>query len=46
MAWQIHAIDSIRWLAGGDPVCVYCTNRNYASMYQLEFSSGAVCNYI
>ena len=45
MAWQIHAIDSIRWLAGGDPVCVYCTNRNYASMYQLVFSSGAVCDY-
>ena len=45
MAWQIHAIDSIRWLSGGDPVSVYCTNRNNASLYQLEFSGGAVCNY-
>ncbi len=45
MAWQIHAIDSIRWLAGGDPVSIYCTNQNNASMYQIEFSSGAVCNY-
>jgi predicted dehydrogenase len=45
MAWQIHAIDSIRWLSGGDPVSVYCTNQNNASMYQIGFSSGAVCNY-
>ena len=45
MAWQIHAIDSIRWLAGGEPVSVYCTNQNHASLYQLEFSSGVVCNY-
>jgi predicted dehydrogenase len=45
MAWQIHAIDSIRWLAGGDPVSVYCTNQNNASMYQIQFSSGAACNY-
>ncbi len=45
MAWQIHAIDSIRWLSGGDPVSVYCTNQNNASMYQIAFSSGAVCNY-
>ena len=45
MAWQIHAIDSIRWLSGGDPVSVYCTNQNNASLYQIQFSSGAVCNY-
>ena len=45
MAWQIHAIDSIRWLAGGEATSVFCTNQNHASMYQLEFSSGAVCNY-
>lgn len=45
MAWQIHAIDSIRWIAGGEPTSVYCTNRNNASMYQIEFSSGAVCDY-
>jgi predicted dehydrogenase len=45
MAWQIHAIDSIRWLCDGEPVSVYCTNRNNASMYQIEFSSGAACNY-
>lgn len=45
MAWQIHAIDSIRWLSGGEPVSLYCTNQNNASMYQIEFSSGAVCNY-
>ena len=45
MAWQIHAIDSIRWLSGGDPVSVYCTNQNNASLYQIQFSEGAVCNY-
>jgi predicted dehydrogenase len=45
MAWQIHAIDSIRWISGGEAVSVFCTNQNNASMYQLEFSSGAVCNY-
>jgi predicted dehydrogenase len=45
MAWQIHAIDSIRWLAGGDPISVYCTNQNHAALYQIQFSSGAVCNY-
>ncbi|MCC7175814.1 MAG: Gfo/Idh/MocA family oxidoreductase [Bryobacterales bacterium] len=45
MAWQIHAIDSIRWLAGGEPVSVYCTNQNHASLYQIQFSSGCVCNY-
>ena len=45
MAWQIHAIDSIRWLAGGDAVSVYCTNQNNASLYQIQFSSGAICNY-
>jgi predicted dehydrogenase len=45
MAWQIHAIDSIRWLSGGEAVSVYCTNRNNASLYQIEFSSGAACNY-
>jgi predicted dehydrogenase len=45
MAWQIHAIDSIRWLAGGDPTSVYCTNQNNASMYQIQFAGGAACNY-
>lgn len=45
MAWQIHAIDSIRWLAGGDPVSVYCTNGNHASLYQIGFEGGALCNY-
>ncbi len=45
MAWQIHAIDSIRWISGGEAVSVYCANQNHASMYQIEFSSGAVCNY-
>jgi predicted dehydrogenase len=45
MAWQIHAIDSIRWLAGGDPVSIYCTNRNNAAMYHIEFASGAACSY-
>lgn len=45
MAWQIHAIDSIRWLSGGDPVSIYCTNRNNAAMYHIEFSSGAACSY-
>ncbi|MGA1997977.1 MAG: Gfo/Idh/MocA family oxidoreductase [Bryobacteraceae bacterium] len=45
MAWQIHAIDSIRWLSGGDPISVYCTNQNNASLYQMQFSSGAVSNY-
>jgi len=45
MAWQIHAIDSIRWLAGGEATSVCCTNQNHASMYQMEFSSGAACNY-
>jgi len=46
MAWQIHGLDSVRWLSGGDPVSIYGTNRNNASMYQIEFSSGAVCNYV
>jgi predicted dehydrogenase len=46
MAWQIHGLDSVRWLAGGDPVSIYGTNRNNATMYQIEFSSGAVCNYV
>jgi len=45
MAWQIHAMDSIRWLSGGDPVSIYCTNRNNAAMYHIEFSSGAACSY-
>jgi predicted dehydrogenase len=45
MAWQIHAIDSIRWLAGGEATSAMCTNRNNAALYQIEFSSGAVCNY-
>lgn len=45
MAWQIHAIDSIRWLSGGEASSVYCTNGNNASMYHLQFTSGAVCNY-
>lgn len=45
MAWQIHAIDSIRWIAGGEATSIFCTNRNNASLYQIEFSSGAICNY-
>lgn len=45
LEWQIHAIDSLRWLAGGVPVSAYCTNRNNASMHQYEFSSGSVANY-
>ena len=44
LEWQIHLMDSIRWLSGGDPVSIYTTNRNNASMHQMEFSSGAVCN--
>ena len=44
-AWQIHGLDSVRWLSGGDPVSVYCTNRNNAAMYHIEYSNGAVCNY-
>ena len=45
MAWQIHGLDSVRWLSGGEPVSVYGTNRNNAALYQIEFSSGAVCHY-
>ncbi len=45
MAWQIHAIDSIRWLSGGEAVSVCCTNQNNAAMFQIQFSSGAACNY-
>lgn len=45
MAWQIHGLDSVRWLAGGEPVSILGTNRNHAAMYHIEFSSGAVCNY-
>ena len=25
MAWQIHGLDSVRWLSGGDPVSIYGT---------------------
>jgi predicted dehydrogenase len=46
LPWQIHGLDSVRWLSGGEAVSVYGTNRNNAAMYQFEFSSGAVCNYI
>ncbi len=46
MAWQIHGLDSVRWLAGDEPVSIYGTNRNNAAMYHIEFSSGAVCNYV
>ena len=45
LAWQIHALDSIRWLSGGEPISISCMNRNNSAMYQIEFSSGAVCNY-
>jgi predicted dehydrogenase len=45
MAWQIHGLDSVRWLAGAEPVSVLGTNRNHAAMYHIEFSNGAVCNY-
>jgi len=46
LPWQIHGLDSVRWLADGDPVSIYGTNRNNAAMYQIEFSSGAVSNYV
>lgn len=46
LAWQIHGLDSVRWMADGDPVSIYGTNRNGASMYHIEFSSGAVSNYV
>ena len=46
LEWQIHGLDSVRWLSGGDPVSIYGTHRNAASMYHIEFSSGAVCNYV
>jgi predicted dehydrogenase len=46
MAWQIHGLDSVRWLAGGEPTSIYGTNRNNATLYQIEFSSGAVSNYV
>jgi predicted dehydrogenase len=45
MAWQIHAIDSLRWLSGGEATAVTCLNRNNAALYQIEFSNGAACNY-
>src|SRR5271157_4899633 len=35
MAWQIHGLDSVRWLSGGDPVSIYGTNRNHAAMYHI-----------
>lgn len=46
LEWQIHGLDAVRWLSGGDPVSIQATHRNKASMYQIEFSSGAVCNYL
>jgi len=46
LAWQIHGLDSVRWMAGGDAVSIYGTNRNNVSMYHIEFSSGAVSNYV
>ncbi|MEK7406444.1 MAG: Gfo/Idh/MocA family oxidoreductase [Acidobacteriota bacterium] len=46
LAWQIHGLDSVRWLSGGEPVSILGTNRNHAAMYHIEFSSGAVCNYL
>jgi predicted dehydrogenase len=46
LAWQIHGLDSVRWLSGGDPVSIYGTNRNNSSMYHIEFSTGAICNYV
>ena len=45
MAWQIHAIDSLRWLAGGEATAVTCLNQNHAALYQIQFSSGAAVNY-
>lgn len=45
LAWQIHGLDAVRWLSGGEPVSISCTNRNNSAMYQIEFSGGAVCNY-
>jgi predicted dehydrogenase len=46
MAWQIHGLDSVRWLSGGEATSIYGTNRNHAAMYHIEFSSGAVSNYV
>ncbi len=46
LEWQIHGLDAVRWLADGDPVSIYGTHKNKASMYHIEFSSGAVCNYV
>jgi predicted dehydrogenase len=45
LPWQIHGLDSVRWLSGGEPSSIYGTNRNNATLYHIEFSSGAVCNY-
>ena len=45
LAWQIHRTRFRPLAFGGDPVSIYSTNRNNASMHQMEFSSGAVCNY-
>jgi predicted dehydrogenase len=46
LAWQIHGLDSVRWLSGGDPVSVTGTNQNNAAMYHIRFSNGAICNYL
>src|SRR5208283_1058666 len=46
MAWQIHGLDSVRWLAGGEATSIYGTNRNNAALYHIEFSSGAVSSYV
>ena len=46
LEWQIHGLDAIRWLAGGDPVSIYSSTRNNASMHHIGFSGGAVCNYV
>jgi predicted dehydrogenase len=46
LAWQIHGLESVRWLSGGEAVSIYGTNKNNAAMYHIEFSTGAVCNYV
>jgi predicted dehydrogenase len=46
LGWLIHGIDTARWLSGGDPVSVYGTNKNFAALYHMEFSNGALCDYM
>jgi predicted dehydrogenase len=45
-AMQIHMLDAMRWLSGGEAVHVSRMDRNNSSVYYIEFSTGAVCNYM